>query len=100
MTVAIEAPPHGQRRDLTQERHAVDAAVAGRTTDAICDMNTVIEIDVAWRSVHAPPAQRPVVSEAPPHRISISALVQICEWQVMQVSVGGIPANRAFSTEV
>jgi hypothetical protein len=31
---------------------------------------------------------------------SICALVHIWEWQVMQVSVGGNPAKRAFSTEV
>src|SRR5215218_2363895 len=31
---------------------------------------------------------------------SRSALVQICRWQFMHVSVGGIPANADFSTEV
>ena len=31
---------------------------------------------------------------------SIGLSVQICEWQVMHVSVGGIPANDDFSTDV
>ena len=26
--------------------------------------------------------------------------IQICEWQFMQVLVGGMPANGDFSTEV
>jgi hypothetical protein len=30
----------------------------------------------------------------------MSALVQICEWQVMQVCVGGMPAEEETSTEV
>ena len=30
----------------------------------------------------------------------IGAFVQICEWQFMQVLVGGMPANDDFSTDV
>ena len=31
---------------------------------------------------------------------AFAALVKSCEWQVMQVVVGGRPANADFSTEV
>ena len=31
---------------------------------------------------------------------SIGLSAQICEWQLMQVSVGGIPAKAEVSTEV
>jgi hypothetical protein len=30
----------------------------------------------------------------------MGALVQICEWQFMQVLVGGMPANDEVSTDV
>src|SRR5262249_4072532 len=45
------------------------------------------------------------LSECPVRKLartgsSIGALVQICEWQFMQVLVGGIPAKFESSTEV
>ena len=61
-------------------------AVAGRAADALGDMDAVIEIDVVGQLV-APAASGSACPSARLSRTgaSIAALVQICEWQVMQV---------------
>ena len=86
---------------LAGQRHLADRAVAFRAADALGDMDAVVEIDVIGQRVDALPAHRLM----PSARLcrtgsSIAALVQICEWQVMQVSVGGMPAFCASSTVV
>ena len=74
--------------------------MAGRAADALGDVNGVVEIDIAGQACTR--CQWIGLSSARLARTgaSICALVQSCEWQVMQVSVGGMPAKRAFSTEV
>ena len=56
--MAIETPFHVERLRFLRQRHLIDAPVAGRATDAFCDVNAVIEIDVAWQIVDAIPFQR------------------------------------------
>ena len=58
ISVTTQTPLHLQRRRLVSDRHLIDAAVAGRTTDAFVHMNAVIEIDVIGKIVDAPPLDR------------------------------------------
>src|SRR5713101_11800 len=51
----------------------------------------------SWTRVHS--------NDFPDRRLArtgsrISAVFQICEWQLMHVSVGGTPANAEVSTDV
>ena len=74
--------------------------MARGAADALGHVNAVIEIDKIGQRVHARPGERLVVAVAARTGSSIDAFVQICEWQVMQVCVGGTPAKDDFSTEV
>ena len=56
--MAIETPFHIERLRFLRQGHFIDAPVAGGATDALGDMNAVIEIDVAWQIVDAIPFQR------------------------------------------
>ena len=83
------------------QRHLVDLPVAFVAADALRDMDAVIEENVIRHFIDAS-SSAAVCASAKLCRTgaSISACVQICEWQVMQVSVGGIPALADISTEV
>ena len=74
--------------------------MAGGAADALRHVDAVIEINEIGQRVHAGPGERLVVPIACRTGSSIAELVQICEWQVMQVCVGGTPAKDDFSTEV
>jgi hypothetical protein len=71
--VAVEAPFHLQRRLLDHQRHAIDAAVARFTADALADVDAVIEVDEVRQIVHADPVERLVVAEAGAHRLEVRA---------------------------
>src|ERR1035438_4198748 len=58
IAVTIYAPVHVQCVFLVRERHLVHAAVAGGASDALVDMNTVIEVYKIRRVVDARPFQR------------------------------------------
>jgi len=68
MAMAVEAPAHGQRRRLPHQRHPIDGAVTGRATDALRDVNAVIEIDVVGKNMDPLPVNRLVASQAFPDR--------------------------------
>ena len=55
ISVTAQTPLHLQRRRLVRDRHLIDAAVAGRTTDSFVHVNAVIEIDVVGKIVNTPP---------------------------------------------
>ena len=55
MPVTVEAPFHGEGLRLPGEIHFVDAAVACRAPDALCDMNAVVEIHEVGQIVNARP---------------------------------------------
>ena len=61
----------------------------------------IVEVDEVRQVVHADPAQRACRrgSSRGPVRGS-GLLAHICEWQFMQVLVGGMPANDEVSTDV
>src|SRR5436190_4938232 len=46
LAVAIEAPAHRQRRDLLNDVHLVDPAVAGEAADAVIHVGAVVEVNV------------------------------------------------------
>ena len=48
--MARETPFHLERIFLIDGRHVVDLSVTGRTSDSLCDVDTVIEIDERARS--------------------------------------------------
>ena len=69
--------------------------------DALADVDRVVEVDEVGQVVDPVPAR----SARSSRRLSrtgssIGLSVQICEWQVMHVSVGGMPANGRVSTDV
>ena len=51
IAMTVEAPLHVERRDTARQRHPVDRAVTGAATDALGDVNAVIEIDEAGKVV-------------------------------------------------
>jgi hypothetical protein len=55
VAVAIEAPLHGQRRSLENERHLVDRTVARRTANSLVNVNGVVEVDVIGQAVDLDP---------------------------------------------
>ena len=79
--MAIETPPHVQRVLLPSQGHLVHLAVASCATNALVHMNAMVKKDEIRQVVDG-------------------ASVQSWEWQVMHVSVGGMPAKADFSTEV
>ena len=66
--MAVEAPAHGQRRGLPHQRHVVDRPVTGAASDALGDVDRVIEIDVIRQPVDLAPADRLMEREAGAHR--------------------------------
>src|ERR1035438_2925319 len=58
IAVTIDAPVHVQRVFFVRERHLVHAAVTGGASDALVDMNTVIEVYKIRQVVDARPFQR------------------------------------------
>src|SRR5207244_8676445 len=55
--MTIEAPFHVKRIHAPHDRHLIDMAMAGGTTESLCDMDTVIEINVIGQIVHTGPFQ-------------------------------------------
>lgn len=74
------------------ERHLVDTPVALHAGHYAIDVDRMVEVHVVRHC--ATRCQRIGMHEAKLSRTfcSTGASVQICEWQVMQVCVGGIPA--------
>ena len=98
--VAVEAPLHLQRLRLP-ERHLVDAPVAGGAADALVHVDAVVEVDEVGQVVDLDPLdRRRRVRKLARTGSSIGLSFQICEWQFMQVLVGGMPGDADFSTEV
>jgi hypothetical protein len=62
--MTIETPFHVEGLGFSRKRHLIDTTVAGRTTDAFCDVNAVIEIDVIRQIMDAVPLQRAVSGQA------------------------------------
>ena len=99
VAVAVEAELHGERHGALGQRHLVDAAVAFDAADALGDVDVVAEEHVFGQHRHAMPVQRDIVARGSARTgASIGAPVQICEWQVMQVWVGGRPACGPSAT--
>src|ERR1051325_12044316 len=56
--MTLQTPLHLQRRCLVNDRHVVDAAVTRRTTDALLDVNAVIEVREIRQVVYSFPFER------------------------------------------
>jgi hypothetical protein len=57
IAVTLETPLHVERVLAPHERHLVHAAMARRTTDALVNVNAVIEISEPGQIVHPRPFQ-------------------------------------------
>src|SRR5437764_6664475 len=66
--MAIQTPMHRQRCSLAGQLHLVDRAMAGRTADALGDMDRMIEVDVARQLVDALPCNWLVLGKARANR--------------------------------
>ena len=62
--MALQAPLHVERLGAPGERHLVELAVAGRTADAVPDMDAVVEVDEIGQVVDPIPSQRLVRRQA------------------------------------
>src|SRR5262249_50132030 len=76
VAVAVEAPLHQQRIGLKQQRHLIDAPVAGRTAYALVHVNAVVEINVVRKAMHFDPLNRSVGAIAFPDRLEIAGVVE------------------------
>lgn len=74
VSVAGKAPFHLERIFLIDSRHIVDLAVASRTSNALCNVNTMVEIGVLGQVVHPLPLDRLIIAEARPNRFQIRAV--------------------------
>jgi hypothetical protein len=97
LAMAAQAPLHLERDRLPRERHAVHPPVAAFAADPLIDVDAVIEIHEIGQIVHG--------IEAPVRKLartgsSVGLVFQICEWQFMQVLVGGMLAKLELSTVV
>jgi len=66
VAMAIHAPCHRERRDLLNLCHLIDATMTCLTSDALVDVNRVIEVDEIGQLRHAPPGNRPARGDALP----------------------------------
>ena len=69
IAMALETPFHLERVNLPGLRHQVDAAVASRTSDALGDMNAVIEINEIGQIVYSRPENGLSRAPALTHRL-------------------------------
>ena len=67
--VAVETPLHLERVLLPGERHSIHSAVARLTSDALINVNAVIEINEIRQIVHPGPPDRIPRTEAGPYRL-------------------------------
>ena len=72
--MTLKAPFHLQRRGLRNDRHLIDAAVAGRATDALIHMDRVIEIREVGKVMDSNPLKRLAGFETYADRLEISAV--------------------------
>ena len=56
--MALQAPLHLQGLRLPHQRHAVHPTMTGDTTNALVQVNTVVEVDKVGQIMHARPDQR------------------------------------------
>src|ERR1700694_5962217 len=75
ITVALQAPAHGQRLRFLHLRHLVDAAMAGDAADALLHVDRVVEVDEVRQLVHLVPDDGAVGEVALAHRRELRALV-------------------------
>ena len=65
--MAVETPPHGERRRLKHQRHCPDGTMTCGAADTLGDMNAVVEVNIAGQAVDAFPMDRDRVHEALAH---------------------------------
>ena len=66
--MTIETPFHVERLGLANQRHLIDAPVAGGAPDALGHVNAVIEIDVVGQIMDPIPLQRHASGETRANR--------------------------------
>ena len=85
IAMTVQAESHGERLGLVAKRHAIHLPVTSRAADALGDVNAVVEIDIIRQVVDPVPDDRLSSARLCRTGARIAALVQICEWHVMQV---------------
>src|ERR1700729_1825346 len=66
IAVTVDAPLHGERRDLLHGRHLVHTPVTGLAADALGDVDGVIEVHEVGEPVDPLPQDRSVGEVGPP----------------------------------
>src|SRR5205085_3922337 len=75
VAVAVEAPPHRERRPLLHLRHLIDAAVAGDAAHALLHVDGMVEVGEVRELVDLVPDDGAIGEEALPDRRELGALV-------------------------
>jgi len=96
LAMAIETPFHIERLRFLRQRHLIDASVAGRATDAFCDVNAVIEIDVARQIVNTIPFQWSARRKTLPDRRQYRCIVEDLRMARHAGLSGWQPCERRF----
>lgn len=71
LAVTLNAPFHLKGILFVNRRHLIDRPMAGRAAYALCDVNTVIEIDVFGKVVNAIPLDRLIITKTRSDRFQI-----------------------------
>lgn len=74
LAVTRDAPFHLERIFLVHSRHVVYLPVAGRTANAFCYVDAVIEIGILGQVVDALPLDGLIVTKTRPYRFQIRAI--------------------------
>src|SRR5258708_1847329 len=76
VAMALHAPLHQQRVGLEYQRHLVDLPVARRATNALVDMNAVIEIDEIGQTVNFDPLDGFIAAIALADRLEVGGIIE------------------------
>ena len=66
IAMAGEAPAHVERLSFPCERHVADRTMTFGASDAFCDVDAVVEVDIVRECVDSGPADRLVLRQALP----------------------------------
>jgi len=76
ITVAIDAPLHQQRVRLEHQRHLIHLPVTRRTSNALADVNPVIEVCKIAQPVNFHPFNRFIRAKALAHRLQVGCVIK------------------------
>ena len=74
VAVAIKAPLHRHRLDLSHDFHLVNSTVTGNATDTLVDVSTVVEVNEVWQVMDSLPRNRIAGFQALANKLKVRVL--------------------------